>query len=433
MLGALLLVTLNAAPAAGEPMRFDVRNTGYEAGEPTLGVLRDGSIVYQAMTKTIKTSDEGNSWKLLHEPPTGTITLDPYVHVDEASNRILASQLFGACQLISISDDGGDTWLDDPSQCGSGDHQKLGSGPWPASGGIPAAPFRFPSAVYTCVNHVVDTACAVSADGGLTWGPLVTAFAGIDPTTNAGVNGIPGLCGGLEGDPAVGPDGTLYLPREYCGRPFLGVSRNNGATWTLHRVGGSDSKTLPIAFGANNPSVAVGADGDVYYAWTDGAYQHRVARSGDRGATWSTPTVIHGGFSSTTFPFVVAGADGRVATGFIGATGGEPGNPGSVGNDAEWHLYLASSMDADAASPQYELGRVTPAGDPIMLGCVGRHGGSCSGHDQLLDFNDVAVLPDGRLAIAYVDACLPPDCAGPATSKSKRGHLAVQVGGPVIR
>lgn len=420
------------SPSDPRAMTFVARDTGFAAGEPTLGTLKDGSIIYQALTDTLKSSDEGLTWKLVHQPPTGTITFDPYVHVDAATDRIVASQLFGACQLLSISTDSGTTWMDAPTQCGTGDHQKLGSGPW-----APAitAPLH-PSAFYTCVNHIADTACAASPDGGLTWGPLVTVFAGVDPTATEGIGGISGFCGGLEGDPAVGPDGTVYLPREYCGRPFLGVSTDNGLTWTQHRVGGADSLARPIGYGANNPSVAIGKDGDVYYAWTDGTYGHRVARSGDKGATWTQVVVSTPDMTSSTFPFVVAGDDGRVVTGFVAAKGGRAGNPGDVGKDAVWHLYLAFADDADAATPTFDLVQATPADDPVMRGCIARHGGctgpGTQGHDSLLDFNDVALLPDGRLVVSYVDACLPEVCKDSATSNADRGYLLVQTGGPTL-
>lgn len=414
-------------PGQPDVLSFATRDTGRTAGEPTLGTLADGTVVYQAMTTTLTTRDDGVTWQVAHNPPV-TTTLDPYVHVDRATGRVIASQLLGACQLLSLSSDGGVTWTDAPTQCGTGDHQKIGSGPWTAAGASPL----FPSAVYTCVNHVVDTACAISPDGGLSWGPLVTAFPGVDPLADAGVGGVTGLCGGLEGDPAVAPDGTVYLPREYCGRPYLGISTDSGLTWTRQRVGSPDSRTLPIGYGANNPSVAVAADGDVYYAWTDGQYRHRVARSADHGRTWTETLVSDPHLTSTTFPFVIAGDDGRVATGFLGASGGKPGDPGDVGNDAVWHLYLAVSTDADAATPAYTVAQATPVGDPVMRGCVGRHAGSCSGHTSLLDFNDAALLPDGRLVVSYVDACVPPACKNSTTSSESRGYLAVQTGGPRI-
>ena len=194
---------------------FSVNPTGFNGGEPTLGVLKDGSIVAQAFENTVKSSNGGKTWKLMHTPPSGSVSLDPFIHVDEKTNRILASQLLGACQMLSISDDGGKTWIDVPTQCPTGDHQKLGSGPW----ADPAAESRIPRSFYTCVNDVGDTACAVSVDGGMTWLPPVVVFPGIDPTAENGVDGVPGFCGGLEGDPVSGPDGTIYVPASTAAGP----------------------------------------------------------------------------------------------------------------------------------------------------------------------------------------------------------------------
>ena len=420
-LGALLL---GAAPGLADPMVFANRPVGETAGEPTLGINKDGTIFFQAMTKVMRSNDDGLHWTDVHDSALGT-TLDPFIHVDVPTGRVISSQLLGACQLLAISDDAGQTWTEAPTQCGTVDHQKVGSGPWPSS--LSGNPL-FSRAVYTCTNHVADTGCAVSLDGGRTWGPEVTAFPGVDPSSNQGVVGGTGVCGGLEGDPVSGPDGTIYVAREYCGRPYLGVSHDAGATWTLIYVAGPAAQARPIANGANNPTVAVSPTGVLWYAWTGDDWRHHVARSADGGATWESWTIAGDTIKSTTFPYIIAGAHG-VATSFAGTRDTDKGPDGAPAK-AVWHLFVSSLTDEPGAT--WETTQVTPDDDPLNIGCIGRHGSACSGHAGMLDFNDMAFTPDGRVAISYTDACVRPACKDSNTSQGAAGVLAIQTDGPHV-
>src|SRR5436190_1090071 len=102
----------------------------------------------------------------------------------------------------AYTDDDGETWL--PSQ-GAGiasgiDHQTLGGGPFHAP--RPAAA-QWPTATYYCAQDLVLAGCALSLDGGRTYGPAVPTYTS--------------ECGGLHGHIKVGPDGTAYLPNKGCG------------------------------------------------------------------------------------------------------------------------------------------------------------------------------------------------------------------------
>lgn len=426
MAAALMALAGTAGAAQAQDMTFAAHDTGFSSGEPTLGTLADGSIVYQAFHKVIKSTDDGSSWREIHTPPSGEVSLDPYIHVDGTTGRIFSSQLLGGAQMLSISDDGGATWTEAPTQLGSGDHQKIGSGPWAGTAG-PA----YPRAVYTSLNHVAQTAFATSLDGGVTWGPPVPAFPGYDPEASGGLNGVPGFCGGLEGDPVSGADGTIYLPREYCGRPFLGISHDNGLTWS--RVAVADgAQTRPIGYGANNPSVAVSPDGTLYFVYTGADWRHHLARSFDGGKTWTDDVTSPPDVLSTTFPEVITGSDGHVAMSYVGTRDTDKG-PDGAPQTARWHFFITSAFDANSPAPTWQTTQVTPDGDPVMIGCIGRHGGGCSGHATMLDFNDLALLPDGRLVGSYVDACLPNSCRDSRTSTADRGHVAVQTGGSTLR
>ena len=399
-------------------MSFRVRSTGYSGGEPTLTIGKHGAVYAQAMEHVVKSSDGGRTWKDVHVPPTGGTTLDPYIHGDAKTGRILSSQLLAACQLLSLSDDGGKTWTEVPTQCPAGDHQKIGSGPWANPLGKP-----YPRAFYTCLNDVGDTACAMSLDGGLTWLPPVVVFPGVDPTADDGVGGMAGVCGGLEGDPVSGPDGTIYVPREYCGRPFLGVSTDDGVTWSTHWVA-RPARTLPIAYGANNPSVGVDTAGTVYYAWTGADWRHRVAYSKDKGKTWSKPVVVSSKGGSTTFPTIIGGKRNAVATAYVG-TPETPKGPDLAPKSTRWYLYVSYSFNAASPDARWKTRRVAKR-DIVQRGCIGRHGPEC-GHGNLLDFIDTAWTKRGRLAIVYADGCR--RCKKFEKSTSSLVKVAFQRGG----
>jgi hypothetical protein len=99
---------------------------------------------------------------------------------------------------------------------------------------------------------------------------------------------------------SYGPDGTLYalyaVGKVVPGRRFpmsslrLATSTDDGTTWTAPVTIASDS-----AFGTRNfHALHVGADGDLYVAWLEssqGKSKTFLTRSTNGGATWSTPAL----------------------------------------------------------------------------------------------------------------------------------------------
>lgn len=415
---ALTLVPSFAAPTSSV-LAFATHATGDVAAEPTIGVRPDGTILVEATTRVLASHDDGVTWTLAFAPPTNE-SLDPYLHVDAATGTAFTSQLLGACQQIFLSSDA-TSWTP-TAQCVPVDHQKIGSGPWVADG----LPHVAPSLVYTCSNQIADTDCSTSYDGGLTWNPQTPVFAGVDPAATNGIS-VTGECGGLEGDPVSGPDGTVYVPREYCGRPFLAQSHDDGRTWSSEWVA-QPAQTRPIGYGANNPAVSVDSDGAIYYAFTGADWRHYVARSTDGGASWNGPWAISAAGSSATFPLVLAGSAGRVATAWVGTPDTTLG-PDDAPATARWYLYAAVSTDATSATPTWQVVQITPM--PMQIGCIGRHGSVCGNNGNLLDFNGIAALADGRVAISYTDGCTP--CATQNDSTGTAGYVAVQSGGAGLR
>src|SRR5687768_3925900 len=58
-----------ALSSSGSGM-FSNIDTGFGAAEPTLSVLKDGSIVAQSWTDTIRSDDFGDTWEVVHASPT---------------------------------------------------------------------------------------------------------------------------------------------------------------------------------------------------------------------------------------------------------------------------------------------------------------------------------------------------------------------------
>jgi hypothetical protein len=154
----------------------------------------------------------------------------------------------------------------------------------------------------------------------------------------------------------------------------------------------------------------VGSDGTVYYGYSDGTGEPRIAVSRDRGAHW-TPSVdvgIPAGIHNSEFAEVIAGDGDRAAFAFLGTPTRGSDQPDGFGKSADgksytgatWHLYVATTYDRGA---HWTLVDGTPK-DPVQRGCIWNGGGSnpCR---NLLDFNDITIDREGRVLVAYTDGC----------------------------
>src|SRR5436309_4123881 len=215
------------------------------AGEPSIGVnWNTGKVLFASGLETDRVTINGTSatWEDVSSPETSVTSLDPILFTDSATGRTLVSQLAGACSLSSFTDNDGTSYTPAVG-CGTPagiDHQTIGGGPF-APSLVPKLPppIGYQHAIYYCSQDVIDASCAISLNGGLTYGPAVPMYTLVD-------------CGGLHGHIKVGPDGTGYVPNKNCGNGNAAVvsSRDNGLTWTIHAVPGSTS-------GDSDPSVAV--------------------------------------------------------------------------------------------------------------------------------------------------------------------------------
>jgi PKD domain/Fibronectin type III domain len=394
---------------------------GSGAGEPSIGVGRLGAqhipnaALYIAGLEVLRVTrdeclsssrQETDLWVDKTAPNNGLTTLDPILFTDYRTGRTFASQLGPKCSLMSFSDNDGESWF--PSQgCGINagvDHQSVGGGPFPVTD--PIGGIGYPDATYYCSQDAAIAQCALSRDGGLTFGPAIPIYNITQ-------------CGGLHGHVKVAPDGTVYVPNKNClGLQGMAVSTNAGTTWTVRTVPGSAS-------GESDPHMDIGPDNKIYFAYDSGAAW--VTTSTDRGQTWSTPVNLGAvfGLTSTVFPEVVAGDAGRAAVAFLGTTGTGPVYGTDASLPVEWHLYVATTYDGGQTWSTVDA---TPT-DPVQRGAVCTQGTTCSSGRNLLDFNDIAIDDEGRVLVAYADGCVGACSGGGPQSGTALARIAGQTGG----
>ena len=418
---------------------------GTTAGEPSIGVdWATGKAFIGSNLQTLRVTfdDCSSPAKATWEDKSATTSvnsLDPILFTDHnglAKDRTFVSQLTGQDSLTSFTDDDGETWT--PSQGGgvpSGvDHQTIGGGPYRTDAGaippvVPPPHPLYPNAIYYCSQDAVVSFCARSDNGGATFGPGVPIYN----TTQ---------CGGIHGHVKVAPDGTVYVPDKSCGgKQGFTMSRNNGVTWTVFTNPASKATSKLV-----DPSVGIGKNGTVYFAYADGAdasnsfpMKVAVAKVAANGAvTWSNDQVIGAdlGIKNAVFPEAISSAfnpsavaddDNRAAIAFLGTTAA--GDYTNTSFQGVWHLFVSTTFDGGVT---WKTVDATP-NDPVQRGSICTLGTTDCVHvpddRNLLDFMDMTIDRQGRVLVGYADGCIGGCVNGTENSFTKLATIARQSGG----
>lgn len=422
-------------PARGDRVpRARVFYTDTLAAEPTLGVDRKGRVFFVTLDTSsgvpvwpvLRSANGGRDWVDVsprlgdsHAHPTGQ---DPMLYLDKDTDRIFTADFNLPCTPVSFTDDGGSAWVTG-SACGLGDHQNLFTGPPAISPTV-----GYPNVVYYCA---VDaglfqeasnaTGCLKSLDGGITFARTgaPSYVNGINP--DPGNFGIPGHCSGVTGHGFVDRKGTVYIPRGWCGQPWLAISHDEGATWTRVQVAdngmpsqaGGPQDYDPMGapgFQEHEAGVAVDKRGNIFFVWTGQDRLPYLTVSRDGGQTWDKPMMVGPpGLKEASLPAIDIGSDGKIAIAYIGskdAPGGDaPDGEGPEYAAVTWHGFVTTSKTALGRDPLFYTSAVNPPRDPLVIGSCGIL--RCQ---QVYDFIDVVVDRRGNVWTSMVDACLRTSC-----------------------
>lgn len=406
---------------------------GRKAAEPTMGVDSKGRAFYAAgdfdgtggttaRTEIFRSTDGGLSFQEVTPqvggvdvPPT---TLDPYVYVDQRTDRVFSIDLEAlAGSYLAYSDDAGTTWSASAMAApGVNDHQTFFTGPPSASSLLPPSLTGYPTVAYYCVNALVAVTCSRSTDGGVTFQPLPSA-----PFSD---------CAGCQtGHGVVDSQGRVFLPKGAVpgtldpAEPQVAVSEDGGGSWRVTNVAGRELQS-----GSRHTAVAVDAADNVYYVWYDATYQLPwMAVSTDHGRTFGEPMMVAPpGVHDANFPMVAAGDEGRVAISF-------PGSSVDAPNDATrpWHAWVMVTEDALASRPTFHAAPADDGSDPLHRGVCNNR---CSG---MYDFIDLQVSPlDGSAWATFTDTCTSLACRTQRRSgvaSDAQGVAVRTVAGPSLR
>ena len=411
------------------PLPSDVQETtviltgerGLTRGEPSIGMLDDGTVFTNAWDLTLRSLDRGETWAVVQDFDLGlpltsaslTRSGDPYLWVDRDDGRVYVDHLYGGCNTLLWSEDAGDTWTRRDLACTSPfvDHQKLASGP-PGVSDNPFVTSTTERVIYLCYSKVASSNCAMSYDRGMTWPAETVVTVAYEPEMGSVTTPAQsGTCSALNGQPVVSSEGVVALPRTMgCDGLYIHTSQDSGLSWqaatALTGVGGEGL----------DPDLAFDADGNLYALWQGGDHQKYLAITRDLGKTWEGPwRVSPPHLTSTEFQTIAIDGRGRIAVAFLGTTDTSEA-PGHAPADTRWHLYIVTTAFAANGPDTFVAYRVTPEGDPAHVGCTVAPF-TAEGYagtfpcENLGEFIDSTMAPDGSYLVSFTDGCTE-GCAG---------------------
>lgn len=380
--------------------------TGWGGWEPTIGIDARGTIFYGSYSTNLKplvirSRDGGRTWTDV-SPPNVAASLDPYLWLDPLTGRIFDVNLQPSvtCAPVSMSDSQGRTWTTS-NACGESDHETVFGGPAPVGS---TQPTGYPHVVYYCAisggalaGGSTYTGCLKSLDGGTTWQPagapaypprVVTSFSSGGPYCDGGV-----------GHGIVDSSGTAYLPRAWCGPPYLSISSDEGLSWRQVEITTNPALSIP-ADGDHEAGVAVDGRGNVYYSWVAQNHHPYLAISRDGGDHWARPVDVMPPGVTQISAFTIeiqAGRPGHVDMLYVGT----PSPPRTPVANQVWTAYLLQSGDALSPRPLYYATALSnPRTNYLWKGACGDI--RCG---NMGDFLRLELDKQGRPWAALVDAC----------------------------
>jgi hypothetical protein len=246
----------------------------------------------------------------------------------------------------------------------------------------------------------------MSPDGGATWAGKVTVGADGD--------GGPVIHDPITGTLAI----TVVDLAETAGvvKPAVHVytSADDGKTWVAHTASTfpRTSPAEPNGYASDFPVLSFDGNGTLYLVYSASVnllsdnpatppeegdlYGTWLQTSADRGATWTAPKILSDPTKDARFPWVAAGAPGRIAVVWYENVRGLPGEM----LPDEWNVKLYESLGADAGSGKSVV--VTLTDKPNHLGSMCTSGAGCLAADRsLLDFFEVAIGTKGQPVVAF--------------------------------
>jgi hypothetical protein len=294
------------------------------------------------------------------------------------------------------------------------------------------------SKVFLGVNTLQGPKECSSLDGGTTWGPCVSIISDGVAAAEIAQGGYYG------GNQAFDSRGVVFVIFVTAGSSGFGhnvyvAASEDGVRFVNHRVHVGLAPGAAESANTNGiywfPNIAIDRADNLYAAWTEtrlrgGRVVIKFASSRDHGRTWTKPvTVSDPSLGVSEQPWLVAGDAGRVNVVWRGTK--TKTNAARFDGDvpdpqAEWHVYMAQSLNGTSAAPRFVTTRVTPY--PI------RHGPMCFGCGDdgriLLDFVSVDIDRQCMAHIAYGNAG--PDTSGVGSGSQPFTDYARQTKGPSL-
>ncbi len=360
-------------------------------GEPSLGVTSDGVLFTNGRDGAYRSTDGGQNWTALGDPTDPVPNFDPDLAVDKDGN-VWFDVLYLACNAVSVSQDGGDTWSPvNPLACNGpgGDRQYV----VPTEG---CEAFLYYHQLPTFHQTAVRT-----TDCGTTWVPTGPVEF---PDHHLALNEGSGWGGGgfwNEATDTVHFTFTWFMdgPAGPGGwAPATAASSDDGLTWEVRTPEPAQGESVGL-------SLVVGAAddaGNIYLAWAEarGSGDDMAvlyASSPDDGETWTEPVRIDDGQGSAVFPAITAGADGQIAIAYYEAD--EQAYPTELPDEAAWNVTLVTIENATSPTPMLE--RFTLSDQIVRHGPICPDGTSCMGDREFLDYFAIKTLPSGGIAAVY--------------------------------